>query len=269
MMQGGGASFDPRSGDMMAIMGDGASAYVESLTKDRKRQQELKEKIVAYKGAANELTFNAKNQMFAQGVDIAQARNQQAITENAYKNQYRGRSAEMENTFNLGRDELRLREIVAQAEIDTANFKASLEAQLKSQPGVDPELALKISAEAGKRADARFQAMMSKFEIDPDNPEAYVKRLQAANAAARAAYSEAISSFLDFSAGRFDYDGGIATLSERAAERQMPGVPNVEEMEGDPPTIRITGYPYSKPRNGQENEDVVDFDPRKLSRAGR
>jgi hypothetical protein len=264
MMQGGGASFDPRSGDMMAIMGDGASAYVESLTKDRKRQQELKEKIVAYKGAANELTFNAEGQMFAQGADIAQARNQQAITEGAYKNQYNSRIAEMENSFNVGQDANRLRLIIAQAEIDTAKFKASLEAQLKASPGIDPELALKISAEAGKRADARFATMMGKFEMDPDNPKAYAKRLEAAHAAARAAYSEAISSFLDFSAGRFDYDGGIATLSERAAERQTPGVPNVEEMEGDPPTSAITGYPYSKPRNGQKDEDVVDFDPRVL-----
>lgn len=269
MMQGGGASFDPRSGDMMAIMGDGAAAYVDSLTKDRKRQQELKEKIVAYKGAANELTFNAEGQMFAQGADIAQARNQQAITENAYKHQYKGRSAEMENSFNVGQDANRLRLIIAQAEIDTAKFKASLEARLKASPGVDPELALKISAEAGKRADERFKTMMGKFEMDPDNPEAYAKRLEAAHAAARAAYSEAVSSFLDFSAGRFDYGGGIATLSQRAAERQTPGVPNIEEMEGDPPTRSITGYPYSNPRGSQKDEDVIDFDPRALSLAGR
>lgn len=197
MMQGGGASFDPRSGDMMAVMGDGAAAYVDSLTKDRKRQQELKEKIVAYKGAANELTFNAEGQMFAQGADIAQAQNQQAITEGAYRNQYNSRSAEMQNNFNLGVDGLRMQERGQNLQADIAKFEAGLKVKLSQQSGLDPEIAEKIANNAGQHYQSAYNTYLSQAGFsevsDAQQKERILQDAQAQGIAASSAYLDRIN----------------------------------------------------------------------------
>lgn len=263
MMQGGGASFDPRSGDMMAIMGDGASAYVESLSKDAKRQQELKEKIVAYKGAANELTFNAENQMFGQGADLAQAQNQLNVTRDGFRNQYNRGVASDQNQFNQGRDTLLLQERGQQLQADIAAFEANLKLKLSQEGGVDPEIAEKIANNAGQHYQSAFNTYLSQAGFsevsDPTQKEKILKDAQAQGVAASSAYMDRIN------AGLFGGQlGDIESISRTEQGRYMAGAAD----EGIAAGVPVIERPYAPQLNGKQNSKFNEVDYGWLGVAG-
>lgn len=258
-IQGSSAGFDPRNGDFMAAAGDFIGAYVESFEGDAKRQQELKEKIIAYKGAANKLTFNAENTMFSQGADIAQAQNQQQITENSFRNAYNRGVAADENNYNLNRDTLLLQERELNMKANLEKWKASIEIELSKQKGLSLEDAGKLSSEATKAWQDAYNATIEALTKSEDTVTDSM--LEQAQAAGYAAATQYISQTVDFYHGEFGYNpgGGIAELTQRTANRRMGEVPAVG-TEGEQGTPHKTMPFRPLPQTGS-GAGIKDYGP--------
>lgn len=177
MMQGGSASFDPASGDLMGILGSGAQAYASSLMNSENRISELREKIATASGKAAEVGFNAESVLHARGMGAAQHQNTMAANLAQLKTMHSGNVMD----FIIAGDQMALQKEIAEfdakarvaaAEIEGSGegskalleiFKQGNEAYLKQ---FDPATVAGLSQEeramlATKAANDRKQVIAS------------------------------------------------------------------------------------------------------------
>lgn len=147
MMQGGGPSFDPASGNFMKILGDGAQQYANSLLGSEDRISQLREKIAMASGKSAELGFNASNILKTQGMEAANQKNSLAA-QDSYQRMLHDNNV---MDYVLGRDQMGI-----QVQIANMDARAKIMAAEIGGAGKGSEALMDIFKEGVKAYSANF-----------------------------------------------------------------------------------------------------------------